>query len=213
MTIRPFNTDDEVVEFARSWLYSMARFVGKNVRVCLTPTEEGEFAWFPALMESCAFLDLLTCLYTGVKLAKVKHVQAYAERFLDPKHYSSYELEILWIGFRNKIAHQAHPNYVLDTRCEQIKSPRRRIVWSVDSRDLKPSLQLVEVDRRDSLSSPRPMVPWSVPYDHQITISPLRLRIDLRNSMYGPKGYLKWLEDNPVGRQNFAKAMLRFFPP
>ena len=164
-------------------------------------------------MESCTFLDLLTGLYRGVRVANVADIQAYAERFLDPEHYPQYELKILWAGFRHKIAHQAHPNYVLDTKREKITGPRRRIVWSVVSGDLKPSLQLVKVNEKDSLSSPKPMVPWLVPFGYQITISPLRLRIDLRNSMYGPKGYLKWLEDNPVGRQNFAKAMLRFFPP
>ncbi len=213
MTIHRFRTDDEVVKFARSWLWGLSRFVGKNVRCCLTATEKGEVAWFPALMESCAFLDLLATLYRGVKFAKVKDVQAYAARFLDPEHYPSYELEILWAGFRHKIAHQAHPNYVLDTKRENIKGRRRRIVWSVVSEDLKPALRLVNVDERDSLSSPNPMVPWPVPYGYRITISPLRLQIDLRNSMYGPKGYLKWLEGNPAGRWDFAEAMLRFFPP
>ena len=41
MTIQPFKTDEEVVEFARSWLWTMARFVRKNVRVCLTAPEKG----------------------------------------------------------------------------------------------------------------------------------------------------------------------------
>ena len=119
----------------------------------------------------------------------------------------------MWTGFRHKIAHQAHPNVVLDTKREGIKGPRRRIVWSVDNRDLQPSLQLVKVDEQGSLTTPKPMVPWPVPYGYRITISPRRLQIDFRNSIYGPKGYLKWLEDNPVGRKNFVKAILRFFPP
>ncbi len=212
MTIQPFKSDVEVVKFARSWLRVMSRFVRKNVRCCLTATEKDEVAWFPALMESCAFLDLLAGLYCGCKVASVADVRAYASRFLDPKHYPPGELDILWTGFRHKIAHQAHPNYVLDTKREKIAGPRRRIVWSVDSKDLKPSLQLVKVDEQDSLSSPKPMVRWRVPYGYRITISPLRLQIDLRNSMYGPKGYLKWLEGSRVGREYFTKSMLRFFP-
>ena len=217
MTIHPFKTDDEVVKFARSWLWTMARFVRKNVRVCLTATEKGEVkgevAWFPALMESCAFLDLLSGLYSGKQGASKADVQAYASRFLEPKHYRPAELDILWTGFRHKIAHQAHPNYVLDTKREKIAGARRRIVWSVESRDLKRSLQLVKVDEQDSLSSPKPMVPWPVPYGYRMTISPLRLQIDLRNSIYGPKGYLNWLGGSRVGRKRFAKLMLRFFPP
>ena len=217
MTIHPFMSDDEVVKFARSWLWTMTRFVRKNVRVCLTAPEKGEVkgmvAWFPALMESCAFLDLLTGLYRGVRVANVADVQAYARRFLDPKHYPPAELEILWTGFRHKIAHQAHPNFVLDTKREKIKGPRRRIVWTVDNRALQPSLNLIKVDEQDSLSTPRPMVPWPVPYGYRIRISPLRLQIDFRNSIYGPNGYLKWLEGNRVGRERFAKSMSRFFPP
>ena len=212
MTIHPFNTDDEVVKFARSWLWVISRFVRKNVRCCLTPTQRRETAWFPALMESCAFFDLLAGLYAGRKVARVTDVQAYASSFLDPNNYPPYPLEILWGGFRHKIAHHAHPYYVLDTKTENISGPHRRIVWTVDDRDLKPSLQLINVGRIPSLTSPRPMVPWPVPYDHRMTISPLRLQIDLRNSIYGPNGYLNWLEVNAVGRQNFAKTMLRFFP-
>ncbi len=86
-------------------------------------------------------------------------------------------------------------------------------MWTVDDEDLKPALQLIEVDEQPSLTSPTPMVPWPVRYGYRITISPLRLQIDLRNSMYGPKGYLKWLEGSRVGREYFIKSMLRFFPP
>ncbi|MCI0558476.1 MAG: hypothetical protein MN733_08275, partial [Nitrososphaera sp.] len=98
------------------------------------------------------------------------------------------------------------------TRTEGISGRHRRIVWTVDDRDLKPSLQLTNVGRVPSLTTPTPMVPWAVPYDHRMTISPVRLQIDLRNSIYGPTGYLKWLEGNAAGRHNFARAMLRFFP-
>ena len=79
--------------------------------------------------------------------------------------------------------------------------------------DLRPALQLIKVDEQASITSPTPMVPWPVPYGYRMIISPLRLQIDLRNSMYGPKGYLKWLEGSPLGRQYFAKAISRFFPP
>ena len=212
MTIHPFKTDEEVVRFARSWLSTMSRFVRKNVRVCLTANEKGQIAWFPALMESCAFFDLLACLHSGARGAKLTHVQAYAREFLNLKHYRPDELEILWTGFRHKIAHQAHPNYVLDTKIENISGRRRRIVWTVDDRDVQPALQLVKVNDQDSISSPKPMVPWPVPYGYRITIFPVRLQIDLRNSLYGPKGYLKWLEGNRAGRENITKCILRIFP-
>ena len=213
MTIHPFQTDDEVVSFARSWLQVRSRFVRKNVRCCLTANERGERGWFPALMESCAFLDLLATLYRGSKFASLEDVQAYSAEFLDPNHYPQDELGILWAGFRHKIAHQAHPYYVLDTELEKIKGQPRRIVWTVVHKDLKPPLQLIKVDEKASLTSPKPMVPWPVPYGYRIIISPLRIQIDLRNSIYGAKGYLKWLEGNRIGRENFAMGMVRFFPP
>ena len=76
MTIDPFKTDDEVVAFARSWMRTMTRFVRKNVRVCLTSPKEGdlkgEIAFFPALMESCAFYDLLAGLYRGSESQMLK---------------------------------------------------------------------------------------------------------------------------------------------
>ena len=212
MTIHSFKTDDEVVKFARSWLWTMSRFVRKNIRCCLTPTDRNETAWFPALMEGCAFLDLLAALYSGQKFARVADVQAYAHEFLDRKHYPPDELEILWNGFRNKIAHQAHPYNVIIANPEKSGGPRRRIVWTVVGEDRKPSLELMKVDEQSSLTSPRPMVPWAVPYGYRIIISPLRLQIDLRNSMYGPRGYLKWLEGSPSGREHFTMNMLRFFP-
>ena len=212
MTIHPFSTDQEVIKFARSWMWSMSGFVRKNIRCCLTSTERDETAWFPALMESCAYLDLLASLHSGHRKVSLADVQSYANRFLNRSHYPAYELEILWTGFRHKIAHQAHPYYVLDTKTENISGPHRRFVWTVDDADLKPALNTINVGRVPTLTSTRPMVPWPVPYDHRIIISPVRLQIDLRNSLYGPRGYLNWLEGNRTGRENFVKGMLRFFP-
>lgn len=216
MPAASFKDDAQLVKFANDWLEVMARFTRKNVVCCLTATPNGETAWFPALMESCAFLDLLSSLYKGKDGASNADVKSYAHRFLDSRVYRPEKLDLLWVGICHKIAHQAHPYYVIDSsRDSRIHHlAPMRVTWTVSSGGVRPSLKLVR-DGPRNISTVKPMVPWDVSYDHRLTVKPLRLQQDFRDSLYGPKGYLKWLErsKNKKGRSNFAKGIVRFFPP
>lgn len=217
MATGAFENDRELLEFAETWLQGRAQAVGKNVRVCLTRNEQNKSAPFLAIMECGAFLDLLSTFFAGAESASTKSVEAYARKFL--KTYPALELKIFWVGFRHKIAHLTHPYFVLDTRLEKgniPSDPPRRIVWKVtaDEEQTKLALELC-VDASPNLTSPNPMVPWPVPYDHRFTIRPIRLQEDLRESLSGPEGYLDWLKEpeNSKGRENFTRVIRMFFPP
>lgn len=219
MTIHPFKTDDEVVAYARYWLRGMVDSLHRNIGICLTADKNKSHAYFPALMTCISFLDLLSGLYAGnVKDHGLDHLQAYARKFLDGRKYPKDELAILYVGFRHKIAHLYHPYFVFDTshipRDKKLLGTRR-ITWTVLASSLPLPIELVpdrRISKKDRRRGLRP--PWDVPYSHRFRISLRRLKTDAAKSIYGPTGYLAYLESSRDGREKFAKCMKTgFYPP
>lgn len=65
MSIEPFASDRELIEYARLFLRDRIAVFRGDVAICMTPDSSGHHAYFPALITSIAFLDLLSGLYAG----------------------------------------------------------------------------------------------------------------------------------------------------
>lgn len=215
MTIKPFNSDKELIDFARRFLANRVDSFRKDVAICLTANDDGHHAYFPALITCIAFADLLSGLYAG-KLENhgLPELTAYAARFMDRAHYDEPRLEILREAFRHKLAHLAYPYVVFDTKSKPkrfISQPARRITWTVYA--TKRSLPIEVVDLPKAQYIFRSPTPWQVPYNCRVKISVRRLQIDIVKSIYGKPGYLSNLEVDQKAREHFARCMVLYFPP
>jgi hypothetical protein len=154
-------------------------------------------------MRCIAFLDLLSGLYAGkLKWHGLAELKRYANKFMNP-NYDALRLEIVYEGFRHKIAHLGHPYVVFDT-------PARRVAWTVNASRHSPAIRL---NALPSTTLKKTRTPWPVQYDHRIRISLRSFSSDIVQSIYGPSGYLKHLQSEPTARKRFEKCMNDFYPP
>jgi hypothetical protein len=211
--IAPFESDDELLDFAEAFLQRRIGGFRKDMAICLTADATAKHAYFPALMTCVSFLELMGGLYSGNLGAKrVDDLWRYGGAFLDRRKYKDLYVALLYEGFRHKIAHLGDPYYVFDTSTRPKVFQRKMLVaWTVYVRRRRDDpFELKRVKKRPLRKfSP----PWPVPYDHRIIISINRLRVDLPRSVYGPKGYLERLAADPRLRENFARCIKEIFPP
>jgi hypothetical protein len=116
MTIQPFTSDKEVVQFARAFLANRVGTFRKDIQICLTPDKNKTHAYFPALITCIGFADFLSGLHAGrLEGHSLPELKAYAKKFMSPVTYEDFTLEILYEMFRHKLAHFAHLYSVFDT--------------------------------------------------------------------------------------------------
>jgi hypothetical protein len=132
MSIQSFASDAELLKYASWLLRNRVSTLRKDTDICMTANAKREHAYFPALITCIAFTELLSGLYAGkLEHLNMKHIQDYIARFFrnsaDYKHF-----DILYFMFRHKIAHNAYPYPIFDTRTKNaLQPPHRRIVWTV----------------------------------------------------------------------------------
>src|SRR2546430_1655974 len=103
MTIQPFRSDQELLEFSRVFLRALVQNFRKDISICLTADTAGRHAYFPALMTSIAFADFLSGLYAGtLERQSLNELKAYAAKFMNRSNYNPLRLEILYEMFRHK---------------------------------------------------------------------------------------------------------------
>lgn len=211
MSISPFTSEKELLDYARWFLRFHVRAFRKDLAICMTGNAKRDHAYFPALITCIAFADLLSGLYAGkLDYPRLPELRAYIAKFFRNKG-NYVHVDILYMMFRHKIAHIAYPYYVFDTADKNIPPPRRRIVWTVGIYRRKKPIELRDYSTTRTIS--RTKTPWPVPYTSRIFVSLTALPIDIANSVYGPSGYLQHLRSDPAARAHFAQCMRVFAAP
>jgi len=174
-------------DFAEAFLRDQTNRFRKDLAVCLRGIRRKyhgngrlTHAYFPAFMSCLSFLEFLSGFYAGdieaFGAASEKQIHSFASAFLDRNRYSSHIINILWKGFRNKIAHLAHAYYVFDTSSVSgIGMGPLRITWTISERQSDPHLLLES--KAGKLR--REVIPLTVPYDHILHVSLPVFRNDL----------------------------------
>jgi len=234
MSIRPFQTNTELLKYSRVLLRVMVGNYRKDMSICLRRSGGtmrriggsvrrvgGSHAYFPALMTSIGFLDFLSGLYAGtLERHSLHELKAYAGKFMNASTYDTLRLEILYEMFRHKLAHLGYLPVVFDTtKTRQKKSNQllrqrpRRITWSVYTSMRKQPIEIEDFTTPRYLKS-KHYPAWRIPYDCRIYISLRRLQTDIIKSIYGRRsGYLRALEGDSRLREHFATCMRYYFPP
>jgi len=213
MSISPFKSDKELVKFARFFFTAYVKSFRKDIAICLTTKEDGEHAYFPALITCIAFTDFMSGLYAG----KLEHhglpeLLVYAKDFMNPAHYDQLRLTILYEAFRHKLAHLAYPYVVFDTTTKANRfagHPPRRITWTVYASNRTLPIEVVDFPTPQLIT--RSLTPWPVSYTCRVKISLPRFRTDIVKSIYGRSGYLRLLEADQNARERFARCMKQYF--
>jgi hypothetical protein len=211
MSVMPFSSDPDVVQFAKAFLDNRVETFKKDIAICLTADRNKSHAYFPALITCIAFADLLSGLNAGTLTnQKLPELKAYVSKFIDTTQtvYTDDQLNVLYECFRHKVAHLAQPYAVFDTYTKRTfqGQPRRLITWTVHARGPRPPIQIVRVARTQIQRAP---TPWDVFYDHRVTVSVSGLASDIAKSI--PK-YLQHLKTDSNARRRFRDCMPSYFP-
>jgi hypothetical protein len=212
VSIGPFSSDAELLNYARWFMRDRVRAFRKDLKICMTGNSKREHAYFPALITCIAFADLLTGLHLGnLNYPRLSDLQSYVARFFRNK--SDYvHVDILYIMFRHKIAHIAYPYLVFDTSTSaQLSPPHRRIAWTVGIYTDKKPIELIDYPTTRTILKTK--TAWPVPYNARIKVSLTAFRRDIVNSIYGSSGYLSHLRSDRKARENFAACMKEYAPP
>lgn len=214
----PMNPKFDVVKFAEDFIPDRIRFFEKEMTVCLRTLRRKKFgkpthAYFPALMVCIANLDLMGQIYTGHDRAGIEGVRIFVRKYMDETTYTDLAVDLLWKGFRNKVAHLAHPEYVIDTaRLRNWNHPHMRVTWFVSQTpDLNHlgrncSHLLVRKKKKQIKSEPRP---YNVAFDHIFYIS---LPIFQNNIQSGMAAHLTALKEDGALQRNFERIVRNLFP-
>ena len=127
-------------------------------------------AYFPALMTCLSYWEFLAGVKAGNIKASgapaIKQVKKFRCDYMDATLYHDRMIDILWEGFRNKMAHLAHPYFIFDTQ-DKVSGPRQRISWRVSEKVDDPHLWL-EPKSYTLQSAP---AAYNATYDHLLHIS------------------------------------------
>lgn len=208
-----FNSDKELVTFARKFSRNHVESFRKDVAICMTRDARGHHAYFPALITCIAFLDLISGLYAGtLQKHGLEELKQYAKKFMRAE-YTTDRLNVLYEFLRHKVAHLAHPYPVFDTitKPKTFKGqPRRRVTWTVYAAKRRPAIELIAFPTPQLLL--KTIRPWEVSYNCRIKISIRSFETDIVKSINGASGYLQHLKSDRVARANFTKCMIEYFP-
>jgi hypothetical protein len=131
---------------------------------------------------------------------------------MDSQVYTNEKIDILWEGFRHKIAHMAHPEYVIDTSKWRNFSESMRITWIVSQTD-RIEWKDIKYDhleiRRKSGKITSAIRPHDVSYDHIIAIALVQLKSDIIRSTHK---YLHHLSENHKLVKKFATVIGHLYP-
>jgi hypothetical protein len=133
VSIAPFLSEQELVEYANWFLLDRAKAFRKDISICMTANKERQHAYFPALITCIAFLDLLSGLYAGtIDRQGLPELNDYFKRFMNTADYA--HMDLVYQMFRHKIAHLAYPYAVFDTTTKPKifrSQKQRRVTWTV----------------------------------------------------------------------------------
>jgi hypothetical protein len=163
-------------------------------------------AYFPALMTCFSFLEFLSGYRAGNIKAyggpSVKQIKEFSGKYLDCVKYKEPIIDILWEGFRNKLAHLYHPGFVFDTsKSKKIPNKNMRITWKISEKSTDRHLELEPKDH----GLKKDLILWvELRYDHVLHISIPSFREDLLKAASCYSNDL--LKDTKL-LENFEKAI------
>jgi len=209
-----FRTPAQVVRFARVFVRQRTNDFKKNVDICLTARKtrlnDVDHAYMPALMTCLSFLDLLSGLYAGkVRGHNDTHFLDFTRKFFPKGRYEEDHLRVLYIEFRHKLAHLAHPYFVLDAPPDPSVGTRRLMAWTICARSRKKPIEIIPHPRKQLSVQP---TPWDTYYDYRFKISVESLARDARKATRGANGYLSKLAASPDLQDKFKACMRAFYP-
>lgn len=158
------------------------------------------------------FLELLSALRFGrldLKSDALHAIQSFRQAHLHNNCYAAPNLEILYLGFRHKIAHLTHPHSVFDTHTQsKLRGyPRMLIAWTIESRQVR--APAIRTEATPGLELVGTLRPWRVPYDHRITIVLGALARDLIGAA---ASYQRELRASPERLTQFMAAIEPYYP-
>jgi len=181
--------------------------VEKDVAICLTASRlprrsTPTHAYFPALATCCAFLEHLAALLRG-KTKGLGHPDAYAfaNCFMRQPDYNAEVVRVLFVGFRNPVAHLGVANGVW---MDGTGAAARRLTWKLTADARFPGCEIVTESGTLVLHPP-----WPCGYTHRVHIHLRRLLIDLRD---GASAYAAALTSDPDLRKRFYRVMDGVYP-
>ena len=208
----------DVVKFAEVFIPDRIQFFEKEMTICLRTLRRKQFgkpthAYFPALLICIANLDLIGQIFTGKERAGLSGVRDFVRAYMDTRTYNDVAVDLLWKGFRNKIAHLAHPEYVIDTsKLRDWNHPDMRVTWFVsqtadlDHMNRKCTHLLIRKKKKRIRTKIRP---YNVPFDHIFYISLPTLKGNIQVAM---NAHLQFLKSDADSQRKFETIVRNLYP-
>lgn len=197
---------------ADKFILERVSFFEKDMKICLKgirikPSNKITHAYFPALMLCFANLEFMGRLYGGeyVKRGKAQ-VKDFVDEFMDTTTYSTENIDVLWDGFRHKLAHLTHPEYVY-------KYKQKRITWAVsEKKTIVHKCQKyphMQIRQKKGYIGEKIFKPYPVQYTHIIYISLPVFKSDIQKAM---KDYSNKIKKDEKLQTKFDKIIKKIFP-
>lgn len=208
-----FNSRAELLRTADRVIRGRMGNFRKDTNICLRPDANRQHAYMPALIACIAFMELMSGwrrgrlnLGRGAALPALQDLRA---AHLPQACYAAPNLEILYLGFRHRIAHIGLPYAVYDTTSDgRLASyPRMKVTWTFCARRRHgaPAIEF----RNVGPSTLDGRVPWPIPYDHRLFVCITRFRADL---FAAARSYRRALRQDASLQANFDAAMGEYCP-
>lgn len=196
-----FETSTELFRFAEKLMAQRLESLERDVAYCL---KEKPYAPFPALLYCLATIDLLGALAGGQAHKSSPTTQQAADYMRLFMHYTDEHVRLLQTIFRHKLVHLASPKAV-------IEDSGRLIGWTYHHDNGQYHLKLSRLPQTRSVAIGSPS--WTVDFDYEFEISIAHIVRDIRDSVYGPKGYLEALRTSADVQDCFSKAVEEIYNP
>ncbi len=180
------------------------------MKICLTrmksPTRSGyTHAYFPALATCCATLEYLSGLRRGNVIDSVGYDQIshFSDRHLPQPDYDRETIRILFLAFRNSVAHRGISTGVWVDR-QPGPGRGRRLTWKVLANSRHPAVRI-----RNEKGKLTKDPPEDCEYTHRVYIHLRDLWIDIRGAVHS---YREELVDSRRLLNRFDDCMTQLYP-
>lgn len=197
--------------FAQRFVDGRMAGFNKDMEICLTPkaliaSRRPTHAYFPALAACCGTMEYLTALYVGdTRRLGWTRIARWAEKFMVQPDYDRETVRILFLVFRNPVAHRGIASGVWVDEDRGAGGYGRRMTWRVLA-DWGPTGCEVTAEagmlERDS--------PWKCPYTHRVRVHLKRLWHDIRDA--AGKYQTELTDDDGALVAAFEECMRRLYP-
>lgn len=196
--MKSFNNDDELIQFAETYVGEKLSSLKKDVNHCLVYP----YASFPAILYCFSIIDFLGSIYYGQASSKHRSTSSNARKYMKKMmNYTDDQCNLLHQIFRHKIVHLAGPKTVYEYNGKRItwhyrhESPEKHL--SIESTPPKTYVLPTSKIRQD--------------ITHTFWISIKQFTEDIIQSFYGPNGYFLMLKVDPKLKKNFDEAVFEMF--